>query len=771
MCPKGFKSSNSGAALVIFALVLGALVAMISLALDLSRLGEVGSRSRESGRLAVLAASETFFASTSTSLNTRLCRTLSAAQQSVKNNNYSAEFAPVIKFSEVIPNCDLATPAKNAAEGATMEAGLWHYSQPTSASLGQTNPCSGNYPCFQPWTLADAGPTESILPNAFRMTGRIFTKTPFFLADKIFAATTKPTEILTTATVIPRRIMFLVDISNSMVRESHKDRTLDLQRTSPGNGHGDQFAYFLTEPSPSTQFPGCNVSYSNPKPVSFDPGLQDTERSFRQLCGHNGPADQPAAQNPGDNIPTPPTRTFATIATPGDRRAIHFRSEYVQKATLIDSDYQASTKYAGKHPLPTDTSSMGVKYEVGNNRKYYMVDVGKGRTNSSGQQIWDPPQPITGVMRGISQAISLMKQRKISGDRVGIIFFDENITWPRVFLPTDDYDYLLKAVGFTRPQQVASNSDSKTWNVSGGAANLGSLGIDDDPNTFTAAQATADPAAGLELELAIRHGLFPNPESPYTDYNAAVIEGVNLLATARTQTGNQAASDNLVLITDGLGTCCRDSNPAGWPGGIPFGSANKGVICNPKCGSSYSVWNESLIQLRDLSRERVAPMGIPIHMMLVGEEVKPNKQAIQVFDASLNKMRCMTDSEARRMNIQDWARGPIDTWRNGFNTPQLAFDNRSACAWPSDCPGTAGAFFEVNPRMLEVARLTQGRWMPIASPRSTSCNAGGQYQATYVDCSTAVTDNNWKHDWNCTQQPPDYISDLISSNPYSIVEG
>jgi hypothetical protein len=770
-----------------------ALLGMITLALDLSHLAEVKDRANGAARLASLAAVEASFRNAPVnygyysygwSTPTRLCAALKAGQMAVESNQYLGSSGtterPRLKPHAVIPNCDAPNSSDVSAPAATLQPGLWHTAAPASPILGTADPCSGNYPCFQAY---DPIANPDIPPTAYRVEGEIYQDIDYYLADKLFGVGGGFKAFARAiATVIPRRMVFAVDTSPSMVRSTHLSRPSEIpnfsndQADDPGNGHGGEFAFYTTEDAPLCAEPQNGTTDKN------------HDEQWFYFCGHssltdkiapNLPAPYPrgAAVTPGvtDYIPTPLQQTDVASDFGNNRKRpkLHFATEYIQKAVLNDSDYAATNRYQGLHPNPTIVSPWGSNYAMGTARQFYMVDVGMGRfmtyyscnynsatntrtCNSNRYGFWDPPQPLSTVLYSLRAGITEMRSRAVTGDRAGITFFDNSLLWPRVVYPTDNFQYLLDLTSFYRPINNWSDPNS--------------VAIAPDPPTISSGDVTAAARAdGQNLELAIRHHIFPRPKSQ-TDLLMAVQEAVSQLAQARIDTGNQLATESILLVSDGLSTCCLPNDPPGWPAGERFGTPNKAAICAIRCNNTYDNWNEAMTQLEDFVRVRVVPMGIPIHIMLVGEDVAPHTNELQIFDAGSGTKRCMTDSEFRSMNIRRvngsmiWGRRP-----NSAGEWNFLWDNMSSNLNPNMSTDT-GPFYEVNARLYQIAAMTKGRWMPI---RPAYEGNSWVHSPLAPDCSNATSLTLYRRDpkHNSPEaQGALYLQDLMRTNPYSIVE-
>lgn len=772
MCRK-----EKGGVLVLTAILAAAVIAIIALGLDASRMAEVAAKGNNSARLASLAATESFFAQSPAPIEERLCAAYKAAQLSVEANSYSGQSGntekPRIKPHAVIPGCPQATASDVSGPGATLQPGLWHASMPPAPVLGSANPCQDNYPCFQPF---DPLQVPAVLPTTFRIDGEIYKNLSYFLASSIFDTQQGATVSAgATATVMPRRIVFAVDISPSMVRETHLDRPLDLagglpggpanndQKDKPSDGLSRDFAYYTTR-APS--FP-CARSGQGPTTATFAPNTGDPDNFhniiWNFLCsGGNESAPVPVKySDPAMNV----------ISTANAKRnTVHYLNDYRLKAVMSDLDYNTAL-YDGLHPNPASPSPWGASYSVGNQRRSYMVDLSyaRGVEDASVASVrwapqWAKPEPLSTVFSGLFSAVILSMERQVSGDRIGITFFDNRLTWPRTIYPTNNFEYIANILNFFRPRTQLP-VQSIAW-----TSEIGAPGLEDDNlNTITSANINS-----LDNQVpminAIRREMFPG-FSASTDLALGVTEAMSQLAQARLNSGNQESQDGIVLVTDGLATCCQPTAPTGWPGGN-FGTANRAAICAVRCGNDYAHWNEAMTQLEDIVRVRVVPSRIPIHVMLVGSTVRPHSNLIQVADPS-GTLRCINDEDARKGNISmvhGLAPTILASLNGGNNT---AWDEKSptlANATSTTGPASTytGPFFETNKRLYKIAQMTKGRWMPLRITRP-----GETCTPIAANCAGVSTLTTFYRDPQCRSaeaQAQDYMISLMKTNPYVLVQ-
>ncbi len=173
--------------------------------------------------------------------------------------------------SDSSSGCSRAT---DAGQDGWLIPGRWYYAEPepscaSSTMLGEC-PCPANVwngPCFRP---LDPGETRV---NAFQVELKTKSSSPFrtvfarFLGQKEF----RPTAI-GTASLIPRRIIFGVDASGSMQKETH----LDSQAES---------TYKLISPDPSLDCSGTpgTLSLANPNNIITNMTTEQFGWEYQQM--------------------------------------------------------------------------------------------------------------------------------------------------------------------------------------------------------------------------------------------------------------------------------------------------------------------------------------------------------------------------------------------------------------------------------------------------------------------------------------------------------
>lgn len=713
-------SNERGAILILTAILLVAVFSLAALAIDLTAAASKAQRSRQYVKLAALAALEEYNDAEGTHSQKMVA--------AVARANEIADVNVVLGFSG---NADPNTIDQNE-EGAFLEAGKWFY-----AALESSDPCSGDYPCFV------EGADDSSPPNAFRISGNLHDSyNPIFARAAWGKDASIGIKVSATASVVPRHACFLVDLSPSMVRETHQL-----------NGQGSEFAFMLQ---------------------SDNPGLSASR--------HDSDWAELGA--------TAPVRGSAMTV-----ENEHYQDDYELRSTLSDANFfVGEDNYGNQIDFSEHHYDPGAEplYAV-NNGFNYRVDVFR-------DGIYNGPEPLRTVFEGLKRAIEIFKARSVAGDKVCLIFYDQQLSWTRIVKLTDDFDYLEQFVD---------------WDQLG------------------------DPTLGFER--AMQHALFPD-RSGKTDMALAVSEAMKQFAAEKDAA--VPTSDFMVLIGDGLTNCrnCPDLNEdidQNEDGDIDYPDSWKtlfceddGALCSSYCQSAsssyqsfceqafgsipsscpppsadcentdlngdgqrtrddYNKWlsdyndangclskgcNNSPVhywyamnELKEFVEEYVYPSLTPVHVIMVGQKAGPHTVDVPSEEDS---DVCLTDSEARSLDeplvkplATTWDCSSGSCWgtytEDGSSSTVTDLDFRTA--WND-------AFYQVNKDMYDIAVMTGGIWGPIR-PQGPSCSPSDSPPS--CGDSEGVVDGRRMLDPYCrttTQQIRDYMIKIIGQNPYTIVD-
>lgn len=348
--------------LLIFAIIL-----FVALAIDSSRFSSSKREARMSARTIALGALEAYM-SAPNNLSEAEKLNIALERARILSGNNKIIGLP----GESALQIDLAT--NSLPSGRTTPVlipGKYFF----TLNPDKTNPCEGGKspPCYRPLKSGEK-------PNSMRIEGQLYKDVGSIFSTTTISTKLKPYSNIT-ATLLPRRGCFLVDISASMAYDTHPRESNPRKR----------FAYYLDGP-------GGQI------------GDEKHKSSFSNL---------PSLRNSNPWTPT-----------------THYQSDYKTYQMLSDEDYGANEeKY---HPDPRVEKSPYKSPPREPGRPYYYTVDSYYESNYSG------PQPLATVFKGLDGAIKKFKERKVGGDKACIIFYDDKLLWHRIFNLTDDFDYLEK---------------------------------------------------------------------------------------------------------------------------------------------------------------------------------------------------------------------------------------------------------------------------------------------------------------------------------------
>ncbi|MFN8391968.1 MAG: hypothetical protein U0136_16885 [Bdellovibrionota bacterium] len=543
----GTEGAESGVVLLLLSMLIFAIIMVAALALDFSQMSVSSQEATNYAKFSALSALQAYSnAPKDMTTQAKLDRAIQAANDVGSLNlvlNVGGQ-----QHADTVTNT-------GATNQPALVAGKYYAEAPTS-SPGCTNPCvtGENAPCFVPLqsvklACEPTGTTEA-LPNAFRVTGKYFSNVHTILAQA-FTSGTYSVNVDEIAAFTPRRAMMMVDISDSMFRQTH----------SQENAHQAFYAYFLG-PDNAQSTSGYDSSWA---------ALQNDRA------------------NPVDAPPAPSDPEYANV---------HYKSDYQLVTPLRDNEFNNDPDYAKYHPNPNTTGAT-VNYHADQFGGNYRIDKFRD-ANYAG------PEPFNTVFAGLDSAVTAFKERAVTGDRLGLIFFDTTVSWPRVVNLTSDFDYIER---FTKP----------------GILN--------------------DPTRGLDFLL--KHGIFP-ANNNRSNLMLAINEAMNQFT--KTQALTVPSVDFMVYFGDGLANCAQNLPPE--------------IAADGPCGDDYMRYHQAMTEVRSFALNTLYPRRIPFNVILVGQHVRPHW-----LEMSDGKGGCMNDTDARNTETQ-YVRGDSYTtptqWRNAY---------------------------------------------------------------------------------------------------------
>lgn len=538
------------------------------------------------------------------------------------------ERANTVSGFNMVLNTDHSDPVSENSN-PKIEFGQWYFVNPVDNST----PCQGNGsssptpPCFVP----KVG-TEDI--NAIRISGEFYPQLNLLFAPAVFGTHHFAVPVKATASVIPMQGIALFDLSRSMVKETHdamKDGSGTPLLKPNGAPYLHRYGYYLATPNGLA-----------------GPTLQDQDWTELET-----------------NFPTRGGNTDPTA---------HFASDYKDAGgvatdiTLLnDSDYNGT--YTEHHPNPSSLPQFSSAPAV-----YRMDSRGSG-----GGYIG--PQPYSNLLLALQQTVLRLKNRRVAGSKFGVIFYDDKLSWPRVFSLTDDFDYLLQFLDPTDPNskflrskhKIFPGADAKGTNSPAALSeaarqlfNVNEAGIPASKFVMLMGDGVTNclpGCPGLAHPGVDRNGNGYIDNSDVTDFgicNNAVSH--RYLCVSPLVYNPTAAVPAICSEISSLGPnlACKFSDLDGdGQSGLSMGSTDKEDTrafndmtqqqgqCNEGgtlCQNSLPAYMLSMRELQRVAFTQFAPSKTPIHIFPVGRSIMPLTRDIEDPE---NPGRCLTQSEER----------------------------------------------------------------------------------------------------------------------------
>lgn len=368
---------QAGGVLIFLLICLAMICILMAFVIDINAYYVRKTQADATAKIVALAALEEYYDLQKTcpncSKNQRLDRALERAREIANVNLIMAD-------REQLP--ELAD--QNQADKAYLEAGIWER---------RADQCPNNQaPCFI--KVERSGNQH---PNAFRVSGRLFPEgSKNFFSDTFLDMFSIGITVEAVSSMVPRKGCFLVDISASTTRDTHKE-----------------FIQIIAQPDGSFREEGYQCSVP-PDGVKCCPNLVNGGFEYAEFAYDAGLSGVTIAS-------APIVKAWSCMQNTANRSgnldpSLHFRSDYVSKNLLTDADFD--TVFAKYHPAPYGGTT-GFSHHFDRTPQYW-VDTHVR------------PEPLRTIFKGIRAAIEAFKQRAVGGDDLCLVFFDQALDWPRV---------------------------------------------------------------------------------------------------------------------------------------------------------------------------------------------------------------------------------------------------------------------------------------------------------------------------------------------------
>lgn len=563
------RKNEAASVLVLTAFFLLALFALIATAIDITLSSASLEQARHNAKLAALAALEVYYTTDGTAqdrYDAALARTNEVAKLNLIVGGKSESLRSIVASGSSDP------------DAPQLVAGRWYY------DLGDgAKPCQvgEELPCFVP-----GEPSE--VANSFRIEGNLYDSIPARFARTIGFNEISQVYVKATSTTVPRHGCFVVDISGSMVRQTHllgdaeyvfEEGAADFSKLSPtrsGSKDDGTVHYqddYISVPGGTTlsdsvygESPYADEHLKKHHNPNTDLGYSGESLASNQYrvdiyrdATHHGPEP---LQTVFDGLQHA-VRLFRERAVGGDKACIIFYDSKLLWTRIVkltdDFDYLEKFVDSSVVYLDSDPNQLDPNIGLGRMLKHGLFPAANSNTDTRA---------------ALGEAL---KQ-----------FEDDRNSNPNV--PTSDFVVLIGDGLTTCTSCLTPQAISKYDFDHNGVINSNDAGW---------------------LEACINNG-GTSPECLDIDYD---INGDGVLDK----------QDRQHLVDSFSGNC-----PA-------IG-----------CLSDFAHHNLAITQLKKYVEKVVAPTSVPIHVILAGENVAPH--TVDLADSGDNT-DCLTDSEVRQQKL------------------------------------------------------------------------------------------------------------------------
>jgi hypothetical protein len=776
----GFLASQSGVVLIILALLIVPLVIFLAFAIDTARLSASHTQQSNTTDSIALGALEAYLNSTGATRADKMADAFTRAEEigafgeNLLVGDPSLTQTPSGMLED--PSNTLAARASIANNAGYLWAGRWWFEEPSGSCAAWSDdvpfpgcPCDGaNFTgaCFE--GINDANDPE---PSAFKIGLRTQQSSPIKLFfGRIVGWEAVNISSMAIATLVPRKAVFLVDLSNSTNFETHFIPQAGkewLDTTKPG---GHDLCGLWQGAAEATQ-------YSLPLDTTSAPSTYTAAQLGHCKYSSDHTLDLTVSECAGsihcDNVGVNPRYDFLHDGSPRyDWNRFMLEDEgtgYINAGLCVAPNLNLRTRAAAENdPLQKtifavpsgDTVVFPVQrhfkgeYQCfcGDNLNasndpdgscahgYYLVDTDNmvGTTaNSHGydtdgdytdaEETYRGPEPLSTILLAIRSALDEMEQRLVAGDGVGVVFFDQDVLPIRVF-PRPD------ASGVVELARVGTAEFDTLKEIT-----------NTDP---TDANFRANLKKRLEAFIFTRWTLDANPNTGGAEAHLADTNFVQALLKGRELVTRGAAEEvgdhMVVMFSDGMPVCSynADVNKLDF---LTYDATNKTLSPkgNRKCWvKDADAYNNHIISLEQAlmmiggkvkdsaGNAYTLPTGIKsfaddhitFHMFMVGKAVMPHTLLLKGPSGCLSEVAARAGSSGSAY--------PYTAAELTLAQAQLDFQNVGN-------PGNV--YLQPNQRIYdEGVSPTGGMWIPIR-PACDPSAAG----ISVADCKNNALQKNY----------------------------
>ncbi|RIL08862.1 MAG: hypothetical protein DCC75_07865 [Proteobacteria bacterium] len=778
------RNSSYGALIVLTAVCIIALLALVVLAIDLTRMYYLKMRYERLSQAACLGALNQFLITVenpSTSYNDKKAAAIMRAMGILA---VSGEFKSPLNPSDLQNMLNQPDSLDQERNGRVL-FGWYRRSDPCEGVSGTCDSgCwdDANAPCLD---VSVPGVPEPASPNAIQIQINLSQESPLLTLLGGFMGPASEFLFRTYATcaITPRQVISLVDLSSSVAFESHKPlRAVTLP--APDTVESDPIPD--TVPDNIEEFIRLNsvAEFSYLLHYQAYPQL-----NWEQYCTYstsNLTSDNLCNLPPPPAVPHRPP-SFPSYCPVVDRvyypnmlgwpvlpyqSMLQDRGSDTNPTTFYMSDYRCRTVglkhgvsyLAAKHcyesclsytQSPVNTPAIATIANCLNDSSNPACNPPTTATSNQGGiyliDTWGPrngrrPEPLYTILSAVHTLLDEFLNRANSRDLVGLVGFANHAFTPLQYFP------------LTQPIPLQINGQPIT-----GAANS----IFQQMRTLTDVETSNTTAEwDAQQKQQLLRIFFPRV-SEATNIDQSLRVAMMMLAERRDL---QARAD-VILFSDGIGNCYN---------------TNQGQLTWANCANTIAAYLQSFAAISSLATQYFAPAKVSVNVALTGSYTRSNTKLMKGRDG------CMTTDEAQLRGQSGFVDG--NDYDAGGSPLQVSSDEQGEFANRYRNP-LMGGFAHPNRLYDSLVLPTDGMWMPLRP----CCKIGGSCASastvksefrnrclgqdgeagTIVTPSSTMTSNGWVDSYGrvlCDpegltpqQQMQNYIEKLMRNNTIFLV--
>lgn len=677
------NKNEKGAVLLLVALLASALIIMAGLAIDTAIVASSKTQQRHAAEYMALGALKAFNEEASTNNRDKLATATRRAQEIARQNEFLAKGFLVSPTQENIGN-NVNMPIQ---DHGTVTPGIWYFDEgsgdcntaglPAPCPCKTATPTEWATPCFRALDYNSATDLSET-PNAARVVLKTASTSPIkTLFSKVSGNSTISISARTTAVQVPRRGVFLVDLSRSSHNETHLPLSVVGSHSVIGNPHptwgqlhvtdADEYTFQLDNTAGN---PSCLSTPANGNPCF---GVLPPNCTFEEGYSTGNGADSAFDLYETiynllnfawifDGFPV----FILEIIRPGPTISrLHYKTDY----QCFEIDYQET--------LADDTPTGPSNRDLDDQR--FLIDTytfedtdGVPPDNS-----YDGPEPLTSMLFGINQALSNYEENMLPDDRVSVIGIDSSA---RIDLRT------IESIAI----DTTSGSDFEK------------LKTMTDIDNQTAAHFS---------ERLENHFFFPRLD-PHLNMPEALEVARDILIGG----GNITSENFVVVLSDGITTCLNDESPTGCD--TDTGNPITSRYCR-NCSASYNGFMNSFNKAKEIVENDYVPNNLKLHFIQIGQNAQPHSLVLVNDNPAAGESACIEEDQSRLLDP------PIQLI--DYTTPAALTDDQSFKELAYGNP-----FYGAS-RFYELVRMTEGKWLPLRP----CCQSAGACNDVRIQLETA----------------------------------